>query len=124
MIIPKAPETAEEYHQLVAWYAGLVDVAFSEVEKDSGVLEQVCRVPHLISAVNVLGYLRGQHSLFMESRPDGITYQKELYALEDASEKRLTDLISKLQSEGQQELLTEALTQYYLTFRLPTDASN
>ncbi len=119
----------EEYLNLVQQYSYLVDKELSAVESRLSELtpEEIAkRLPKFISLVNVIGYLRGQDSVFSETRPEGITFQKDLYANEDNFEGRLQRLIDIVNTDSDATLLhRERLNEYYLESRglRGTDAS-
>ena len=107
------PHTAEQYRHLVQTYSFLVDAEMKLVEDEPSDSYLAERLPALISAVNVIGYLRGQHGVFVDARPP-LDFQKELYRNEDAFEGRLAALVRRVEASASAGSYAENLRAYYL----------
>jgi len=115
----KLPTTPEEYIAMVQSFAGLADAEMVRAEEEQDMHTLALRLPGLISIVNVIGYLRGQDNFFLDVRPSGLgAHQSDLYALEDAFEKRLNTLIEKVEASPEAENLKTRLETYYILARL------
>ncbi len=114
-------QSSEEYKDLIQKYSYLVDQELSRIESQLSELtpQDVAGVlPKFISAINVIGYLRGQDGMFIEARPGSITFQKDLYENEDAFEERLRKLISYVKKDSKSFLqYRNLLNEYYLEAR-------
>ncbi len=91
----------EAYRELAINLNILIKNAFDEAEKwvASGDYDGVIgRMPALISLTNTIGYLRGQHNLFLDCREKGKTHELTpiLRRMEDDFEKRLDALITTI----------------------------
>lgn len=108
-------QSAEEYRVLVEGLSFLTENAFQEVQYD---LERgFARLPMLMSLVNTIGYLRGQHGMFFEVRPR-TDFQNELYENERHFERRLEELIAKLSGIGKEAEMRQLLESYYVENRI------
>lgn len=113
------PSTEEEYVRLVEQFSGLVDAECRRLEGwvDGDDLASAARaLPSLISLVNSVGYLRGQDNVFVDVRPR-TTRQRDLYANEDAFEKRLQSIIDKIVSSPERDALRRRLEEYFVRAR-------
>lgn len=118
MEITLRPSNPDEYLFLVEHYSYLVDQELGVVERASENQYVIDRLPHLICLVNVVGYLRGQDNVFMNSRPEGIPFQDALYTNEALFEKRLAAVIGRVRESGGEVALRTRLEQYLVNFRL------
>lgn len=110
------PASADEYRDLVQWYSYLVDAELIKLEEATDEKTLAERIPHIISAVNVIGYLRGQHNMFIDERPP-LDFQSALYKNEDAFEQRMESLISRVTESEFAGIYRNKLRGYYLDFR-------
>ncbi len=121
MIEHKRIETPNEYRDLVAWYTFLLNKEFEMVEQEmefGSPMEIAECIPKLISAVNVVGYLRGQDKMFIVPRPNGIDFQAELYKTEEFYEDRLWKLIDYVnKDEKASRKYRGLLEEYYVKSR-------
>lgn len=108
--------TPGEYRELVQRYSFLVDAEMQRLEESPDTRYLADRLPQLISAVNVIGYLRGQDNMFVEERPP-LDFQSALYRNEDAFERRLSALVAKVMSSPSAEEYQAKLKRYYFDFR-------
>lgn len=60
-------------------------------------------LPKLVSIVNIIGYLRGQDNIFVDFRPH-VSFQQELYLMEEEFEKRLSQLIDYIKTTDSKDL--------------------
>jgi hypothetical protein len=104
--------------------SGLVDAELSALESMKDGKERIYfmaeRLPALISAVNMIGYLRGQDGMFLDFLPmDFITadIQSPLAINELAFEKRLDALLTEVGKSEQRENFRERLERYYIQAR-------
>ena len=124
----KQPATAEEYMRMVEQFSWLVDRELKDAEKEISDSPRPWQgagmLPKLISLVNVIGYMRGQDGVFLDSRPFEVStqFQSDLYKNEDSFEGRLNNLIVKVceTSEGVSEL-KRRIEEYYILHRLPRE---
>ena len=110
------PATADEYRDLVQKYSFLVDAQLKLVEENEDNHYLIGFLPALISAVNVIGYLRGQDNMFIDARP-WLDFQTELYRNEDAFEHRLSALISRIMNSANSEEYKNRIQEYYMNVR-------
>ncbi len=111
--------TAEEYVDFVRKFATLLDMQMRRYEDDltdQSLINLSRQMPALISAVNTMGYLRGQDGMFLDLRPM-TNNQQEFYALEDGFEVRLSALIDYLMNSSQKDFYLERLDSYYVKVR-------
>jgi len=119
----KLPSNPNEYLQCVQTLAGLADAEFVRAEQ-SDMHNLLSRLPGLVSIVNVIGYLRGQDGFFIDVRPEGLAEsQRDLYALEDEFEKRLSALLTKVADSYNVAELHQRMDAYYVTARTPRASS-
>ncbi len=117
------PQNAQEYTDLVEKFSALVDQELSRVESDQreGMDHDIAlRLPAIISAVNTIGYLRGQDGMFFDFRPQdiiGTGLQGAFYANEDAFESRLQAIINYIGTTKENAFYCERLERYYITAR-------
>lgn len=111
--------TAEEYVDFVRKFATLLDKQMRRYEDDltdQSLINLSRQMPALISAVNTMGYLRGQDGMFLDLRPM-TNNQQEFYALEDRFEVRLSALIDQVMNSSQKDFYLERLDSYYVKVR-------
>ncbi len=98
----------EAYRELSFNLNVLVDNTFNEAEKLVSEADYdgiIGRMPALISLTNTIGYLRGQHNLFLDSREKDPTGEltRILRRMEDSFEKRLDALITIIMESSNSE---------------------
>ncbi len=111
--------TAEEYVDFVRKFATLLDKQMRRYEDDltdQNLINLSRQMPALISAVNTMGYLRGQDGMFLDFRPM-TNNQHEFYALEDGFESRLSALVDHVMNSSQKDFYLERLDSYYVKVR-------
>lgn len=117
------PKNAEEYVDLIEKFSALVDQELTAIEaqqREGEAHTVILRLPALISAVNTIGYLRGEGGMFLDCRPEdiqGTGLQKAFYANEDAFELRLQALIDFIGTTEEAAFYRETLERYYITAR-------
>ena len=122
-IVFQSLTTAEEYCELVQRYAFLVDAEMKLAEETVETSYGSEWLPQCISAVNVIGYLRGQHNMFVEERPQ-LDFQGAIYHNEDSFERRLALLIAKILQSASAEVYKTKLQEYYVDYRTRTENYN
>ncbi len=112
--------TSEEYAEFVRKFATLLDEQLVDGEdrakKQENLHDLAWQMPAIISAVNTLGYLRGQDGMFLGHR-DNSDDQKEFYGYEDLFETRLNKLIDVMMSSAEKEYYQERLESYFVKSR-------
>lgn len=89
------PETTEEYIALVRTLGAMVDAAMDEFAHKEFVSDEDRdkALSRAAEVVETISSLRGDSGLFLNLRPEGlITFQKEMYAIEDAARAKLVKL--------------------------------
>lgn len=118
------PKNATEYVDLVEKFSALVDQELCNLEtnqRDGRYARDIAlRMPAIISAVNVISYLRGQDGMFLNYRPQDLSstgLSSAFYGNEDAFEHRLQGLIDYLGTTEENAFYRETLERYYITAR-------
>jgi hypothetical protein len=117
------PQNTQEYIDIAEKLSALVDQELSRVESnrhEGRFHDVILRLPAIISAVNTIGYLRGEDGMFLDFRPKDIQekgVQGALYANEEAFEHRLQALIDYLSTTKEADFYRETLERYYITAR-------
>lgn len=112
-------DTEEEYKDFVEQFCFLVDKELIKAEdmKNKGNHHNLALIlPKIISAVNIVGYLRGQDNMFIDFRPH-VSFQNELYKIEGEFEKRLFTLIDYIKLSDSKDLSKSMIKEYYLKNR-------
>lgn len=112
----------EDYLRLVKQYSGLVDYELTLVE---GYMSEGRRpsdlanyIPKVVSLVNVVGYLRGQDGVFMNTLEVRSGIVSQLYENEDDFERRLSAVMEYVTSDAEAMKFCRAkLMEYYLLHR-------
>lgn len=115
----KSINTEEEYKDFVEQFYFLADKELQRAEelKIKGEHYKLALVlAKIISIVNTVGYLRGQDNVFLDFRPH-VSFQKELYQVEDEFEKRLYQLIDYIKTTESREVCKSMVEEYYLKNR-------
>lgn len=113
------PATPEEYKHLVANMAGLLDSQMTQREQMLAEQwpEAILHVtPAMICLVNTIGFLRGQHNIFLDIRPH-TDNQQELYSYEDFFEKRLNAIIQTILKSDHTDAYRRTISQYLVDWR-------
>lgn len=111
--------SADEYKKFVEHAVFLVDGELKKLEilKENNDHHAIAlALAKNVSAVNFIGYLRGQDNMFVESRLH-VDFQKDLYKMEDELEKRLWVLIDYVKTSESKDLAEWQLNEYYLKHR-------
>ncbi len=115
MIAPTKIENEETYKLLVESYYYLVDMELQKAESKMQNDEHESLsflLPRVMCAVNTIGYLRGQDNIFVDFRPP-VNFQRDLYAIEDECEKRLSNLLNYIATTQSKQLFIEEKQKYF-----------